>query len=151
MGAQNIQQINFLAIFSCKFYVKTKWNSLLIFQILFFRRHRFAAFKNALEVPFSVFLLKLKGLRWTSGSLNHPHEHGFTDKYLDTRVFQIALRSGRKYHLVGGRIKNFVEGNFVVGCWEPEVGWFWIFEPSPKLNTTFSKYWTSFKIKISMT
>ena len=73
----------FLAFFSCNFYVNTKWNSLPIFQIpIFFWRHRFAAFKNALEVPFpaSSTMLKSKALWWTFGWLNQPHEHGFTHR-----------------------------------------------------------------------
>ena len=46
---------------------------------------------------------------------------------------------------------NFAGGNFFIGWWEPEEEWFWQFEPFLKLKTAFCEYWTSIKIKISMT
>ena len=41
-------------------------------------------------------------------------------------------------------------GDFCVGWWEPEEEWFWPFKPFSKLKTTFCKYWTLIKIKISL-
>ena len=35
--------------------------------------------------------------------------------------------------------------------WEPEKELFWQLEPFSELNTTFCIYWTSIKMKISMT
>ena len=35
--------------------------------------------------------------------------------------------------------------------WEPEEEWLWPFKPFSKLKTAFYEYWTSSKIKISMT
>ena len=51
----------------------------------------------------------------------------------------------------GGGIRNIAGGNFFAGWWEPGEEWFWRFEPFSKLKTVFCKYWTSIKIKISMT
>ena len=51
----------------------------------------------------------------------------------------------------GGRIGNFAGGEFFTGWLEPEVEWFRQFQPFPKLKTAFSEYWTTIKIKISMT
>ena len=85
-----------------------------------FSKTQICCFQECIRSTFFSILAKIKYPEWTLGSLNHPHEHGFTDKCPDTRVFQIALRSGGKSPPMGGRIENFVEGNFVVGCWEPE-------------------------------
>ena len=47
-------------------------------------------------------------------------------------------------------LENFAEwGNFLIGRWDSQE-WFWSFEHFWKLKTTFCKYWTSIKIKISM-
>ena len=40
---------------------------------------------------------------------------------------------------------------FFIGWLESEEEWIWTFEPFSNLKTTFCKYWTSIKIKISMT
>ena len=48
-------------------------------------------------------------------------------------------------------IGNFAGGNFFIEWWESDKEWFWTFEPFSKLKTRFCKYWTSIKIKISMT
>ena len=66
-------------------------------------------------------------------------------KYMNrVMVFQIAVR--------GGRIANFMGvANFFTGWREPEEEWFWRFEPFSKLETAFSEYWASIKIKINMT
>ena len=45
---------------------------------------------------------------------------------------------------------NYPGGNFSIGWWESEKEWFWPLEPFSKLKTTFWKYWTLIKIKISM-
>ena len=45
---------------------------------------------------------------------------------------------------------NFARGLFI-GCWKSEEEWFWPFKPFSNLKTTFCEYWTSIKIKISMT
>ena len=58
------------------------------------------------------------------------------------RVFQIVVR--------GGGDGKFTRGNFSTGWWESETKWFWQLEPFSKLKTTFCKYWTLTKIKISM-
>ena len=42
-------------------------------------------------------------------------------------------------------------GEFFSSWSEPEEEWFWWFEPFSKLKTAFCEYWTSLKIKISMT
>ena len=42
-------------------------------------------------------------------------------------------------------------GIFFTRWWESEAEWIWQFEPFPKLKTAFCEYWTSIKIKISMT
>ena len=46
---------------------------------------------------------------------------------------------------------NFARMDCFSGCWESEEEWFWPFEPFSKLEITLCKYWTLFKIKISMT
>ena len=38
-----------------------------------------------------------------------------------------------------------------IGCWESDEGYFWLLKPFSKLKTRLCKYWTSIKIKISMT
>ena len=47
------------------------------------------------------------------------------------------------------------DGKFCCGLfiewWESEEEWIWQFQPFLKLKTTFYKYWTSIKIKNSMT
>ena len=42
-------------------------------------------------------------------------------------------------------------GGFFTRWWEPEEEWFWRLENIAKLKTVFCVYWTSIKIKISMT
>ena len=42
-------------------------------------------------------------------------------------------------------------GNFFTGGWEPQEEWFWWFQPFSKLKRAFCEYWTSIKIKVSMT
>ena len=64
---------------------------------------------------------------------------------INCRVFQIAIRNGE------GGIRNFAGGNIFTGQWEPGEEWFWPFEPFLKLETDFCEYWTSIKIKTSMT
>ena len=64
---------------------------------------------------------------------------------LNCRVFQMAIRNGE------GGIRNFAGGNIFTGQWEPGEEWFWPFEPFLKLETDFCEFWTSIKIKISMT
>ena len=51
--------------------------------------------------------------------------------------------------ILGGGI--LLGGVGVIELWEPEVELIWSFESFSKLKTTFSKYCTSIKIKISMT
>ena len=64
---------------------------------------------------------------------------------LNCRVFQMTIRNGE------GGIRNFAGGNIFTGQWEPGEEWFWPFEPFLKLETDFCEFWTSIKIKISMT
>ena len=59
------------------------------------------------------------------------------------RVFQIVLR--------GRGMGNLPRGNFSVGWWESGKEWFLPLKPFSKLKTTFCKYWTLIKIKISKT
>ena len=62
MGAQNIEQ-NFFpisAIFSCRFYVKTKWNSLLIFEILFSSKTQIFCIQKCIRSTFFNILAKIK-------------------------------------------------------------------------------------------
>ena len=70
------------------------------------------------------------------------------------RLFQIAVRSGRKSPQRGG-IRNFARGrgggDFFTKWWGPEEDWFWPFKPFSNLKTAFCEYWTSLKITISMT
>ena len=49
------------------------------------------------------------------------------------------------------KVMNTAGDNFFTGWWEPKEKWFWQFKPFSKLKTTFYEYWTSIKIKISMT
>ena len=42
-------------------------------------------------------------------------------------------------------------GDFFTRWWGPEEEWFWRYENFSKLKTAFCEYWTSNKIKISMT
>ena len=68
------------------------------------------------------------------------------DKFLEAtgnyyRVFQIVLRGG---------MGNFDGGGLFIRWWEPEE-WFWPFDPFSEQKTTFCKYLTLIKIKISMT
>ena len=51
----------------------------------------------------------------------------------------------------GGEDQKFYWGNLFTGWRKPEEGWFWQFEPFLKLKRAFCEYWTSIKIKISMT
>ena len=64
-------------------------------------------------------------------------------------VFRIVWRGKQKNFLNRG-IGNFAGGIFFQ-WWESDKEWFWRFEPVSKLKTRFRKYWTSIKIKISMT
>ena len=48
-------------------------------------------------------------------------------------------------------IGNFAGGIFFIEWWESDKKWFWTFETFSKLKTRFCKYWTSIKIKTSMT
>ena len=117
MGAQNIEQ-NFFpisAIFSCRFYVKTKWNSLLIFQILFSSKTQIFCIQKCIRSTFFNILAKIKTLWWTLGSLNHSHKHGFTDKCQDTRVFQTVLRGGGKSPQWEGESKILLRGILLLG------------------------------------
>ena len=53
-----------------------------------------------------------------------------------------------------GVIRNFAgwrKGIFFTGGWEPQEEWFWWFQPFSKLKRAFCEYWTSIKIKVSMT
>ena len=75
---------------------------------------------------------------------SHIHETKQGSKK-SSRVFQILLRSG------GGRSKKFRWGVFfywVVGIWGRVNFTIWTFS---RVKTTFCKYWTSIKIKITMT
>ena len=74
-------------------------------------------------------------------------------------VFQIAVRSmaenppvcvGEKWG-VGSNRKFCLRKFFFIRWWESYEEWFCPFEYYLMLQTTFCKYWTSFKIKISMT
>ena len=42
-------------------------------------------------------------------------------------------------------------GDFFTRWWESEEEWFWRFKNFSKLKTAFCEYWTSIKIKISLT
>ena len=57
-------------------------------------------------------------------------------------VFHIVVR--------GRGDGEFTWGDFSTGWWESDKEWFWPLEPFSKLSTTFCKYWTLIKIKISM-
>ena len=75
---------------------------------------------------------------------SHIHETKQGSKK-SSRVFQILLRGG------GGRGKKFRWGVFfywVVGIWGRVNFTIWTFS---RVKTTFCKYWTSIKIKITMT
>ena len=65
-------------------------------------------------------------------------------------VFEIVLMGkAGKSHQQGNR--KFCWENFFIEWWESDKEWFWTFEPFSKLKTRFCEYWTSIKIKISMT
>ena len=152
MGAQNIEQ-NFFpisAIFSCRFYVKIKWNSLLIFQILLSSKTQIFCIQKCIRSTFFNILAKIK-----SPMMDCRVPKPFTQTWFHRQMsgyqgFPNSVKVWGEILPVGGRIENFVQENFVVGCWKSEGEWFSIFETSSKLNTTFSKYWISVKIKISM-
>ena len=59
------------------------------------------------------------------------------------RVFQIVLRGKSPQW-------KFCQGNCFIEWWEPEAECFWPFKHFSKLKTTFCKYWTLIKVKISM-
>ena len=48
-------------------------------------------------------------------------------------------------------LEVLIVGIFFIGLWESEKKLFWLFKPFSKVKTTFCNYWTSIKIKISMT
>ena len=52
---------------------------------------------------------------------------------------------------IGGEWEILLQRYIFIGWWEPKKERFWLFEPFSKLKTTFCKYWTLIKIKISMT
>ena len=60
-------------------------------------------------------------------------------------------RGGGKFPTVGRGDRKLHWGEFFMGWWEPEEEWFSWFKPFSKLNSAFYEYWTSIKIKISMT
>ena len=43
-----------------------------------------------------------------------------------------------------------IKAGFFIAWWDSEDEWFWLFKSFSKLKTTFTIYWTSIKIKISM-
>ena len=45
---------------------------------------------------------------------------------------------------------EILPGDFFTGCWELEE-WFWPFKPFKMVKTASCEYWTSIKIKISIT
>ena len=60
----------------------------------------------------------------------------------------VKVGRGEKYF---EHFENFAAGNFFTGWWKPEEESFLQFEPSSKLKTAFCEYWTSIKIKLSIT
>ena len=60
----------------------------------------------------------------------------------------VKVGRGEKY---SEHFENFAAGNFFTGWWKPEEESFLQFEPSSKLKTAFCEYWTSIKIKLTMT
>ena len=58
---------------------------------------------------------------------------------------------GGKFPTVGRGDWKLHWGDFFMGWWEPEEEWFSRFKPFSKLKSAFYEYWTSIKIKISMT
>ena len=70
--------------------------------------------------------------------------------YYTNIYFQIALRGRGDFSRRRG-MGNFGTRNFFMSWRESDEEWFWSSEPFSKLKTTFCKYWTSIKIKISMT
>ena len=64
--------------------------------------------------------------------------------------FKNKTRSSLKLYIQMGNQK-FCWGYFFTTWWELEKEWFWQFKPFSKLKTPFCEYWTSIKIKISMT
>ena len=70
------------------------------------------------------------------------------EKKTNSKIMQVSkvFKSVKEW----GAERETLLGDFCVGWWEPEEEWFWPIKPFSKLKTTFCKYWTLIKIKISL-
>ena len=115
----------------------------------------FAKFKTVKNVTLSVVIFSLRAPILNIGMCTLFYFKMFSKdikqyiKYY-TGISKIALR-GRGISPGRGWMGNFTGRRFFISWYESDQERFWPFEPFPELKATICKYWTSIKIKISMT